>query len=323
MDFHRMVWGLTYQFNDRMALHTEVDFEHATKEMELELTYLDFLIKPGFNVRAGSMLMPVGPLNEFHEPPLFYSVERPYVQNHIIPTTWGEGGVGIFGTPVSGLKYRLYLVSTLQAEKFSDSSGLRDGRGKFGATSSKPSPSDSLAAVGRLEYTPLPGLDFGVSIYQGDVTGSTSASMTALDGVGVGITEADIRFRKAGFDIRAVYAKVDVDNAAKINALTGKTGNKGIGEEMVGQYVEVAYHLATPLKTKWDLVPFVRQESFNTQEAVPTGFTANMANEREVMTYGLAYYPIPEVAVKLDVENWEDATGNEGTRRNFGLAYMF
>ncbi len=153
MDFHRMVWGLSYHYNDRISLHTEVDFEHAATEIELEFAYLDFLVTPAFNVRAGSMLMPVGPLNEFHEPTLFYSVERPYVQNAIIPPSWQEGGVGVFGSVPGGIRYRVYLVSGLNAEGFSSATGIRSGRGHVAEA-----PSEDLAVVGRLEYIGLPGI---------------------------------------------------------------------------------------------------------------------------------------------------------------------
>jgi hypothetical protein len=319
MDFHRMVWGLSYQFNDRISLHTEVDFEHAAAEIELEFAYLDFLLTPAFNLRAGSMLMPVGPLNEFHEPTLFYSVERPYVQRTIIPTSWQEGGAGIFGSVPAGLKYRVYLVSGLNAEEFSAANGIRDGRGHVAEA-----PSEDLAVVGRVEYVGIPGLELGASFYQG---GANVTKKPNLEEAGVGIWEGDIRFRKAGFDLRGVVASVQVDGAAQISTfLAGLTPPGGpVGDEMLGWYVEGAYDVLRLLArgSNQAVVAFVRYEDFNTQESVPTGFIANDANDRQVLTTGLAYYPIPEVAVKADVESWEDGTDASGTRVNLGVAYQF
>ncbi len=320
MDFHRMVWGLTYQYSDRISVHTEVDFEHAANaaDLELEFAYLDFLVVPVFNVRAGSMLMPVGPLNEFHEPPLFYSVERPYVQNVIIPTTWQEGGVGIFGGLPAGLKYRVYLVSSLNAEGFSSSSGLRGGRGKV-----KDARSEDLAVVGRLEYVGIPGLEFGASVYQG---GANATRNSALGSAGVGIWEGDIRFHKAGFDLRGVVASVQVDGADQISTfLSTPPTSVVIGDEMQGWYLEGAYDVLRVLAPQTDqsVVVFVRYEDFNTQESVPTGFTASPANDREVRTAGFAYFPIPDIAIKGDVENWKNGTSDGGNRFNLGAAYQF
>jgi len=210
MDMHRMVWGLSYAFTDRISLHTEVDFEHAARDMELEFAYLDFAITPAFNFRAGSLLMPVGPLNELHEPTLFYSVERPYVQAYIVPTTWQEGGAGVFGS-LGGLKYRVYLVSGLDAAKFTPDQGLRGGRGKVNNA-----PSEDLAVVGRLEYVGLPGVDLGLSAYQG---GANPAKNPAITGADVRILEADARLRAAGLDLRGVVATVAVDAADQISAV--------------------------------------------------------------------------------------------------------
>ncbi|MFZ5863936.1 MAG: hypothetical protein ACOYXR_13985 [Nitrospirota bacterium] len=319
MDLHRMVWGVSYQFNDRISVHTEVDFEHAAGEIELEFAYVDFLITPAFNVRAGSMLMPVGPLNEFHEPPLFYSVERPYVQRTIIPTSWQEGGVGLFGSVPAGLKYRVYLVSGLNAEDFTASNGIRGGRGHVNEQ-----PSDSLAVVGRLEYVGLPGVDLGLSVYQG---GANTTNNAALGDAGVGILEADARLRVAGLDLRGVLASINVDGADQISTYLAGLPTPGapVGEEMLGWYLEAAYDVLKVLAPNTDqsVVAFLRYEDFDTQKSMPTGFAKNPAHERQVMTAGLAYFPIPDVAIKADLESWENGADDDGSRFNLGVGYQF
>ena len=317
MDMHRMVWGLSYQFNDRISAHTEVDFEHAARDMELEFAYLDFAITPAFNFRAGSLLMPVGPLNEFHEPTLFYSVERPYVQAYIIPTTWQEGGAGVFGS-LGGLKYRVYLVSGLNAANFTPDQGLRKGRGKVNNA-----PSEDLAVVGRLEYVGLPGVDVGLSAYQGGANPNRNAALTDAD---VGIWEADARLRFGGLDLRGVVATVAVDAADQISAVASAVAPptpRTIGSQMLGWYVEAGYDVLRVLGRDQSLVPFVRYEAFDTQRSVPAGLTADPTNDRTVTTAGVAYYPIPDVAIKGDWEGWKDGTGDRGGRVNLGVGYQF
>src|SRR3989339_1444468 len=185
MDNHRFVIGLTHHFSERVRLNAEVDFEHAAKEMELEFAFVDVLLTGSFNIRAGSMLMPVGFLNEFHEPPLFYSVERPYVQKNIIPTSWQEGGIGVFGTMGGDLRYRVYLVGGLDASGFTAGSGIRNGRGKVAE-----SPSNDLALVGRLEYSGLKNLRLGASGY----TGNSGQGDEEIGDARVGLWEADARY---------------------------------------------------------------------------------------------------------------------------------
>jgi hypothetical protein len=330
MDFHRMVWGLSYHWTDRISLHTEVDFEHAAQEMELEYAYVDFLVNPAFNVRAGAVLMPAGPLNEFHEPTLFYSVERPYVQNAIIPTTWQEGGAGLFGSLLQDLKYRLYVVSGLSASDFSDSTGIRGGRGKVAGGSGSvakvpPRTGEELAGVGRLEYVGIPGLSLGTSGYTG---GANQTTEDALESVRVTLLEGDFRYRIAGLDIQGVYAQINVSDPEKITTTSGTppvTTFKKIGEKMVGWYGEAAYHLLGLIspETEQDLVAFVRWEQINTQEEVPAEYEADPSNDRRVLTYGLAYFPHRDVAIKVDQERWKDKADNKEKRINVGLAYMF
>ena len=101
-DVHRFVLGWTYEFTPVIRLDAEIDYEHAAREIELEYAHLDYDLSPTTSLRVGSLLMPVGPLNEFHEPPLYYSVERPYVQRSIIPTSWQENGLGMVGRAANG-----------------------------------------------------------------------------------------------------------------------------------------------------------------------------------------------------------------------------
>ena len=207
--------GWTHRYNDRILLNVEVDFEHAAKEMELEFAFLDFLITDTFNIRAGSMLMPVGYLNEFHEPPLFYSVERPYVQKNVIPTTWQEGGVGIFGSLKHDVNYRLYVVNGLDGSKFKAGSGIRSGRHKGGEA-----PSDNLAIVGRLEYNGLNGAKLGFSGYRGNAGQGTDG----LGDTGVTLVEADIRYALKDFEFTGLYSKIIIDDTKKIFDVNNQPG---------------------------------------------------------------------------------------------------
>ena len=312
MDFHRMVIGLNYSFNDWISFDTEVDFEHAATEMELEFAHVSFRIAPVFNLRIGSMLMPMGYLNEFHEPPLFFSVERPYVQKYVIPTTWQEGGIGIFGAPRPDINYRLYLVGGLDAASFHNEFGIRSGRGKVAG-----SKADDLAGVGRLEFGGVPGLKLGISGYYGNAAQGDSD----LGDATVNIFEGDLRFQLGDLELTGLYAMVNIGDTDKIKAATDEV----VGEQILGWYIEGAYHLGELLMPgkEGDLVLFARHEEFNTQETVASGFEASPANDRKVTTFGLSHYFIPPVAVKADYEMWEDASGENWNQFNFGLGLMY
>ncbi len=311
IDLHRMVIGITHNFTDRIILDVEVDFEHAAQEMDLEFAYLDFLINDAFNLRAGAMLMPVGYLNEYHEPPLFYSVERPYVEKYLIPTTWKEGGLGVFGEPAQGFRYRAYIVGGLDASRFRGKDGIRKGRQQISEAKA-----DDLAFVGRLEYVGLPGLQLGTSFYRG---GSAQGDSSFGDAT-VTMAEADVRYRLGNLEFTGLYTRTTIDDTDKIYAET----NEVVGKEQAGWYVEFAYHVPFFLKkSEHEVVGFARYEEIDTQKSLAAGLTGNPAYDRDVKTIGLAYYPVPDVALKANLDIWSDGTGDDWNVFNLGATYMF
>ena len=66
--------------------------------MSVEFATLDFLLHDSANLRAGLVLVPMGFLNEMHEPVTYFGTHRPEVEKRIIPTTWRSGGGGLFGS---------------------------------------------------------------------------------------------------------------------------------------------------------------------------------------------------------------------------------
>ncbi len=313
-DVHRFVLGWTYEFTPDIRLDAEVDFEHAATEIELEYAHLDYDFAPTVAARIGSVLMPVGPLNEFHEPPLFYSVERPYVESSILPTTWQEIGIGVVGRAGSGaLAYRAYVVTGLDASGFSSLSGIRGGR-MHGAEAK----AEDLAGVARLEYAAAGGLHIGASGYYGGADHGDSA----LGDVSVGIASADARYRRHGFDLRGVFYRVMIDGADRVSTVRGET----VGEALMGWHGEAAYDLLrrdADASRSRSLFLFARYEDFDTNKETPSGLTRDPAAGRQIITGGFSYMPIEKVAFKADFEHWKDDTDAELNRFNFGAAFLF
>jgi hypothetical protein len=314
LDFHRFVLGWEYEFNENLRVEAEVDYEHAAQELELEEAYIEYDLLPTLALRAGSLLIPVGPLNEFHEPPLYYSVERPYVERYIIPTTWQENGAGIAGQARDGrISYRAYVTAGLDAVNITSVEGLHDVSSK-----GSESKADDLAGVGRVELSPARGLQIASSGYYG----GADQREPGLGKVTITILSADARFRRSGLDLRGVFDRVAVDGADRVSTLVGET----IGEVMQGWYAEAAYDVLRGDRSQGggrSLVFFGRREEFDTNEEVPTGFAKTPEAERTVTTAGIAYYPISKVAFKTDFEHWKDGTGTKLNRVNLGAAFMF
>ena len=111
IDLHRFVLFFGHQFSEDVRFYSELEVEHAVAGegadgvVELEQAFIEWDYMRGHAARAGVFLMPVGLINETHEPDTFYGVERNNVERNIIPTTWGEAGIGASGEVLPGLSY--------------------------------------------------------------------------------------------------------------------------------------------------------------------------------------------------------------------------
>ncbi len=317
-DFHRLVLGWEYEFTEKIRFDAEVDFEHNASEIELEEAQLEVDVAPTVTIKAGTIIMPVGSLNEVHEPPNFYSVERPYLHTLVIPSTWQENGIGVVGrTADGGFAYRLYVIPGLNANGFSSKKGIRGGRSK-GVEALM----NDLAVTGRVEYSPLMPYGYGTLRFGGSFyLGQADQNDTSFGEVNVNILTADMRYDVAGFHFSGEAVVVNLDGVGAVSSAVGET----VAERMFGWNAEAGYHLFRILapNRKDDLVAFVRREQLNTNDRVPAGFSANPAAKRDIWTTGFAYYPTGKVAIKSDIEFWEDGNGATVSRANTGFAFMF
>jgi uncharacterized coiled-coil protein SlyX len=323
IDLARAVFYFGYKFDDHFLFNSEIEYEHATTgegaeekgEVSVEFAYLDYLFRPELNVRAGLVLIPLGFINELHEPPVFLGARRPDVERRISPATWRDLGVGVFGD-AGPFAYRAYLVNGLDASGFGASSALRDGR--QGGSNAR---AEDFAVTGRLDFTGLPGLIVGASGYTGgsaqgrDVGGeSFDARVTLLD--------AHAEWRWRGIQARALTTRGSIGDAARVNALNGLTGSGSIGRRFVGSYLEAGYDVLFG-RGSASLVPFARWEEFDTQDEVPRGFTANPANDVRVWTFGLQYRPIPQVVLKTDYQDVRNGARTGVNQWNVALGWLF
>ena len=101
-DLLRAILYFGYKFDDRFVFNSEIEFEHSTTSesgsASVEFAYLDYLFKPGFNVRGGLLLVPMGLVDELYEPTTFLGAKRPETERRIIPSTWRENGLGAHGS---------------------------------------------------------------------------------------------------------------------------------------------------------------------------------------------------------------------------------
>jgi hypothetical protein len=329
-DFVRFVTYIGYKFTDRILMNSEIEFEHATTSstqsssggsVSVEFANLDFLLAEQANIRAGLVLVPMGFLNEIHEPPFYFGNFRPEVEQRIIPTTWRELGVGLHGTLLPGLTYRTYGVNSLNAKGFT-STNIRGAR-----QSGNRALFEDLAWTGRLDYSPIPGLQIGGSLFWGNTGQDQLFAGKKIDATFT-LYEGHAQYQYRGLQLRALFTQGHIGDA---DVLSQDLVNRGlassgpISSRLIGGYVEAGYDVLPLLfpGTEMSLSPFIRFERLNTQADVPAGFTADESKDISVLNIGLSYKPIPNVVIKLDYRNLDPKTGQIADEVNIGFGFIF
>jgi hypothetical protein len=308
LDIHRMVVLLGYKFNDKISFMSEIEIEHAS-EVYLEQAYLNYRFKEWLQLRAGLVLIPMGIINENHEPPTFNGVLRPSVDYYIVPTTWREIGFGFTGRiRQASLNYTIYVINGVVGyngdAKLNGKYGIRKGRQK-GISSIIGSPS----LTGRVEYFGLKNLKIGLSGFSGSTQTTLNKGLSKDDQAGIdardssivdmGMLGLDAQYSIAGFRFRVQYTYATFANSAAYNEFTGSD----LGKSMMGYYIEAAYNVLDLVKsTDHELIPFVRYENYNTQQKIDDPLKLNDAYHREELTAGLGWKPISNVALKADYQ---------------------
>ncbi|MBL4900165.1 MAG: porin [Colwellia sp.] len=301
VDFHRFVLFFGHEFSDSVRFFSEFELEHSIAgdgkagEVELEQAYVEIDINEEVSSKVGLFLIPVGIINETHEPPTFYGVERNGVEKNIIPATWWEAGVAFNFKPAAGVSIDGAVTSGLSV---SDDFSIRGGRQKVAKATA-----ENLAYTGRVKYTAIAGLELAATLqYQTDITqGGADASFTApIDSADATLLEMHAIYQVDGFTVRALYARWDIDGDEA----------KALGrDEQTGWYVEPSY------KVNEKVGVFARYSEYDKN----AGNSASTAVEST--SVGVNYYIHENVVIKADYEDLGGASDSKGF--NLGFGYQF
>ncbi|MGK0253207.1 MAG: hypothetical protein ACI9OE_000669 [Mariniflexile sp.] len=325
LDVQRLVLLFGYKFNDKTQFVTEVEFEHV-QEVYIEQAFVNYVIGSNISLRGGLMLVPFGIINEFHEPTTFNGVERPALDEVIVPTTWREIGFGVAGRFNDlSLGYQAYVFNGFKST-ISDGAGglngylkgadgLRGGRQKA-IRSTIDSPTLSL----KFDYYGLLGLRLGLSGYFGDT--QATDDIETLDGANIGISMIglDARYAYQRFTARGQYVHGSLSGTEAYNTATGKD----LGSTMEGWYLEGAYNLL-PQEKEQRLFAFVRYEQYDTHAKTEGILQRNDAYNRNDITTGLSYHIASGVVLKGDYQFRDNALSGSDVqnRLNFGIGVWF
>lgn len=335
LDVHRLVLLFGYRFNDKLSFVSEIEVEHVV-EVFVEQAFLQYSFNNYFQVRAGLMLVPMGIINEYHEPTTYHGVERPLIDTYIVPTTWREIGIGLTGTiPEVSMRYQAYVMNGFSSyngsAQLSGKNGLRKGRQK-GAESIMHLPSFAF----RAEYYGVLGLNLGLSAYTGQTQSSLFKSVNTNDQVQMTTADSSVvsikmfgfdgRFQRKALAFRGQVYYSWIDNTLEYNVFTAIDGvNNDVGSTMYGYYAEVAYNVFYKARfTKTALLPFVRYSSYSTQASVTDGLVKNESYHKEVITGGVDWKIVTGVVVKADIQFIRPKSSDQYSKAfNAGIAIWF
>ncbi|MDQ7046018.1 MAG: porin [Sulfurimonas sp.] len=284
IDFYRFVPYIGYKFSDNIILNTEIEFEHGGVTDDgiaqggavvLEFFYLDFLFNDNFNLRAGNFLVPMGLINEKHEPTLFNTVQRPDTERFIVPSTWGEAGIMAYGDITEGVSYNFAAISALKTAT-NGSKWIRNGR-----TGTERQTDPGFAMVGRLDYTGVNGLLLGTSTY--------------LD-TDMRISDIHLDYKVGGARAYGIYTDVSRSNAQNIapDAVDSASGG----------YLNLSYDVLSLTNSTHSLPVFIQYEAYNPEDSRADGTSGDAT---KITTLGINYFPHEQVVLKLDYAMKEKA----------------
>jgi len=290
IDFHRFVLFFGYEFSDKLSFVSELEVEHAIAgdgqkgEVELEQAYLNYRLRPSTSLNIGMLLVPVGILNETHEPPTFYGVERNPVEKNIIPSTWWASGVSVKNQLQSGLVLEGFLHEGLYID---DSFSVRSGRQK-----SAKAKLDSPATTFRISTPTRSGLKAEASLqYQNDFSQGASYGGNST------LATFNLRYSRDKFSARALYAKWQLGGDAAEAA--GKDEQKGF-------YLESSYRW----NPQWGT--FLRWNRWNTA----------LDTDEDQFELGANYWLHKHAVLKVDFFV-HDRLDIETKGINLGMGYQF
>ena len=303
----RNVLFVGHRFNSKISFFSELELEDAKLEggeaggeLALEQFYLKFNISKSAYLTAGLFTPRLGIINENHLPTTFNGNDRPQVERLVIPATWREIGISIYGniSKINGLNYSFGIVNGLHAEGFENGTGIRGGR--FEGSNATAS---NLAVTGSLLYY-LGNFRFQVSGYFGGSAGLNKRDADSLQlesgifGTPVSLMEADVQYTGKLFTFRALGAMVNIPDAESIN----KAYASNTPESVFGTYAEAGINLLYLFnkETKKTLALFARYEMLDLDKTIPVNGIENDINEKNLIVAGLTFKPIHGIAIKAD-----------------------
>ncbi len=302
----RVILFLGHKFNDKISFFSELEIEDAKVaggeaggEVALEQAFIKFNLNKNIYLTTGLFIPRIGIINENHLPTTFNGNDRPFVERFIIPATWREIGLGLFGSTnkLPGLNYSLALVNGLNSAEFKSGRGIRDGRFE-----GRDANASAMAVTGSLLYY-IKNFRIQASAYYGGSAGLSKKDSDTLKlangafGTPVFLYEANVQYTNKGFSLKGLFTSVQISDSEKINNAYGNN----IPEVVLGYYGEVGFNvLKLVKKSEKNLTVFARYENLDMNYKLSQNGIVDKTKNSTYFVGGISFQPIKGVIVKAD-----------------------
>lgn len=332
VDVQRAVIGLQHRFDAKTKVVSEFEWEHAITsssdkgEAEVEQLWLEREFQAGLRGRTGLFLMPVGLINENHEPTAYYGVFRPDVDRKIVPSTWREVGIGVSGDTSAGLNWDFALTTAPNLSKWDASTTEGRDRGPLQAIHGEGqfAAARDLGLVGALNWRGQPGLLVGGSVVYDDI--SQHQPDFLANGAKLLMLDVHGRYQRGDWDLAGEYVRATISHTEALNTslATGSIADPTLVPHLFyGGYVQLAYKLWS--HEDYVLSPFARYEVLNTAAnfgSLPASLGGVKSPDERIWTLGTNLRIGEGVVLKADYRHY--AHGNLPDAQNhFSLGNSF
>ena len=326
-DLPHVVVYLGYDFGKGWSMGTEIEFEHGGTEsaveveeeetgeyeseverggeVALEQFWLQKSFSRALNLRLGHMVVPVGGTNNSHMPTEFFTVYRPEGENTIMPCTWHETGVSLWGH-VGDWRYEAMFIAGLDADRFGNKGWIHDGAGspyEFKMAT-------AYAGAVRIDNHSIKGLRLSLSGYLGNSANNTlnaTGKYKGLHGT-VAIGAFDFLYNDHNFIARGNFDYGHLSNSLEISTANMSTRadspspKTNIGEAAIAMGIEAGYDIFSQITSMRErqqkFYIFGRYDYYDSMYKTVKNMTDEKMWSRQKVTAGVNYYPIPQIAIK-------------------------
>ena len=309
---------LSFRLHPRLIFNSQFLFENGGSEASNTVTlqkgqsiitqaYVDWLAdeRGQAGVRVGHQLIPLGWVNTRSEPVTYLSVLKPELERELIPSSWHENGI-TFWVDRPRADIQIGVLNSLNAGDFKGETFLAGGRSQ-----GQNAPADDFMITSRINLK-LDHLTLGGSL----AFGNSAQGDPGLSNSTFNLSELHFRFHLQRFEVLGMLARGQVGDAEAISILNSTT----MGQMARGSQLQAAFDLFRGDQSLW---VFGRYSNYNLHEQVPTGYTADPELDKSQVTYGLAYFPIPQVTLKMDYSLRSNEANSAEDEFALGLGLVF